>query len=580
VNARGWGALAAAALGVAALAAIALVAARLPGLAPLVGQDLFRRLLVVHVDFALHFWLLCAAAFLWAVERKGAVARAPAVLAGVAMLAVLAAAALPGGATVTSNYVPVVDSPAFACALAAFLCALAWAAADGLLAERACATAWSRAVLLAAPVAIALACRKLEGREGLAYYEALFWGGGHVLQFVHVLAMMRLWQLAAGAAGADTRLARGAVLFTAACALAGVAIAALPGLTPHDERRLYTLAMACGTWPGAALLFADLARRAPDRRAFLRAAAPSAAVFFAGIALGFGIRGETTGIPAHYHATVGAATLAWMGAMPAWLGGPAARASRARLVFAAGLVLLVAGLYVAGLDGAPRKTPFAGGTASSLLIGIGGATAVLAALAFSALLLLGLRASGAEGATSRRDRRWRAFAATAASIAVVGAIVAAWPHRHDERPAPQASASHARERALKEVSARFEQGAVMLHAKQYEHALTAFHRVLQLDPKLPEAHVNAGFALVGLGRHAAARDFFNGAIELRPSQLNAYYGLAVALEALGDLEGARGAMRVYVHRAPAADPYRRKAEAALWEWESRPARIASARAAR
>jgi tetratricopeptide (TPR) repeat protein len=151
------------------------------------------------------------------------------------------------------------------------------------------------------------------------------------------------------------------------------------------------------------------------------------------------------------------------------------------------------------------------------------------------------------------------------AIAGVGAFFSWWP----TTPAKQDSrAEHAREMKLREIAERFAQGTVMLHAKQYEYALAAFHRVLELDPALPEAHVNAGFALVGLKRYAAARDFFAGAIELRPMQVNAYYGLAVAQEGLGDLPAARGAMRTYAHLAPRDDPYRRKAEAALWEWES------------
>jgi tetratricopeptide (TPR) repeat protein len=84
---------------------------------------------------------------------------------------------------------------------------------------------------------------------------------------------------------------------------------------------------------------------------------------------------------------------------------------------------------------------------------------------------------------------------------------------------------------------------------------------------MPEAHVNMGFALIGLGQHAPARDFFDSALALRDDQLNAYYGLAEALEGLGDLPGAVGAMRTYAHLAAPDDPYRRKAEAALWEWE-------------
>lgn len=120
----------------------------------------------------------------------------------------------------------------------------------------------------------------------------------------------------------------------------------------------------------------------------------------------------------------------------------------------------------------------------------------------------------------------------------------------------------------KDVDVAFRQGVAMLHARQYEYAVTAFHRVLKFAPGLPEAHANMGFALVGLGRHREARDFFEGALGLRPGQLNAYYGLALASEAMGDREAARGAMRTYAHLAPESDPFRRKAEAALWEWSS------------
>lgn len=119
-----------------------------------------------------------------------------------------------------------------------------------------------------------------------------------------------------------------------------------------------------------------------------------------------------------------------------------------------------------------------------------------------------------------------------------------------------------------EVDRRFNEATVMLHAKQFEHALTALHRVLELAPKMPEAHVNMGYAMLGLQRFTAARDFFSGALELRPAQANAYYGLALALDALNDRPGALGAMRTFVHLAKPDDVFVRKARAALWEWQS------------
>lgn len=161
-------------------------------------------------------------------------------------------------------------------------------------------------------------------------------------------------------------------------------------------------------------------------------------------------------------------------------------------------------------------------------------------------------------------------------ILVLGVVVGRLAGVQDQwRQVLQANAALAvppqatRARAQQEIRERFQQGVWMLNMKQYDHALTAFHRVLQLDPALPEAHVNAGFALLGQGKPALARGFFQAAADLNKDQLNAYWGLALALEAEGDLEKAIGAMRVYAHLSSEDDPFRRRAWAALWEWENK-----------
>ncbi|HEY3327135.1 MAG TPA: tetratricopeptide repeat protein [Novimethylophilus sp.] len=149
-----------------------------------------------------------------------------------------------------------------------------------------------------------------------------------------------------------------------------------------------------------------------------------------------------------------------------------------------------------------------------------------------------------------------------------GLILADFNRRLSVSPSTGAlNALHSRQKIAAEVRERFRQGVVMLHAKRYDDAITAFHRVIELEPEMPEAHVNMGYALIGLQRYEAARDFFEGATALRRDQVNAYYGLAEALEGMHDLPGAIGAMRTYLHLAPAGDQYRRKAEAAIWEWQ-------------
>ncbi|MGC2457583.1 MAG: tetratricopeptide repeat protein [Gallionellaceae bacterium] len=172
----------------------------------------------------------------------------------------------------------------------------------------------------------------------------------------------------------------------------------------------------------------------------------------------------------------------------------------------------------------------------------------------------------------RYDVRWRAVLITGALVIAGGLFIAYVPDKFHGSlldGSSETRAAHVREKTEAEIKRRFERGVAMLDAKEYAQALAAFHRVLELSPEMPEAHVNAGFALIGMGRYSLARDFFEGALALRKDQVNAYYGLAEAMEGLNDLPGALGAMRTYLHLAPQQDPYRRKAESAIWEWESK-----------
>lgn len=159
----------------------------------------------------------------------------------------------------------------------------------------------------------------------------------------------------------------------------------------------------------------------------------------------------------------------------------------------------------------------------------------------------------------------RALAALAVGLGAALVWGLRTPPPPDARDNP---AAHAEQARAAEVKRRFDQAVLMLHARQYEHAVTALHRVLELSPRLPEAHANMGFALAGLKRWAAARDFFQGAIELEPRQANAYYGLGLASDALGDRALAKGAMRSYLHLARGEnEAHLARARAALWEWE-------------
>lgn len=120
---------------------------------------------------------------------------------------------------------------------------------------------------------------------------------------------------------------------------------------------------------------------------------------------------------------------------------------------------------------------------------------------------------------------------------------------------------------LNEIRSRFDQAVALLHAKQYEYAITALDRVIRLSPRLPDAHVNMGFALLGLEQYDLAVASFDRAISFNANQANAYYGIGLAWAAMGDYAGALGAMRSYLHLTKSGDTYTSKARELLAEWQ-------------
>lgn len=189
----------------------------------------------------------------------------------------------------------------------------------------------------------------------------------------------------------------------------------------------------------------------------------------------------------------------------------------------------------------------------------------------------------------RQRRPWRRRAPLMLAAAGVAAAAAAGAALHR---ADRATGTVVGESAAKTVSASagaaehvsfadaFAAGIAHLRQGDAHAAARAFEAARRINPHAAEVYVNLGYAYLELGRSQEAAMLLNRATELRPDLINAYFGLAEALDAIGDRPGAAGAMRVYLHRAAPDDPFRRRAMAALWEWEQAagPTRNAAARA--
>jgi hypothetical protein len=205
--ARAWLGLGVLALALAGIFAILLVLARSPGLAGLFPtQGFFRTALVVHVDQSVLIWFLAFAGVLWGLApgTRPAWSRLGLIAATLGCLLVAASPFLGASARELNNYVPVLDAPVFFVGLALF--------ALGSLGQVAAYVAGALPrVRLADPLAVGsatAAVATLIAAASLVWswidlaqtgtgtgmsYELLFWGPGHVLQFVYTQIMLVAW---------------------------------------------------------------------------------------------------------------------------------------------------------------------------------------------------------------------------------------------------------------------------------------------------------------------------------------------------------------------------------------------------
>lgn len=425
--ARAWFVIAIGSLVLAGLLSLLLVVGRLPFLGWLFTDPLFfKRALVVHVDLALIVWFQAGtAAFLGlalgrAIPRGVAAASLGLGVGGIVAL-VLGATAR-GAQPVLANYVPVIDHPLFLGGLVAwFAGAGLWFAAalffpagekpalpDGaLVALRAAAAA----NLLALVTFAAAWHTTLRGLPPIGYYELVAWGGGHVLQVANVCAMLGFWLLLLERWSGRAVLSPVAVRWLLAALVlphAALPAVALGGTADPAYIGIATALMRWTIFPVVLVVLGLGVRHVVRRRAViagdhrLAGFAGSAALATLGLLLGAMIRGSNTLVPGHYHAAIGAVTLALMTVAYEFCGtasGVLRQARRQVLLFGAGQAVFALGFALAGMHGLGRKqygveqhVRSAGEYLGLGVMGLGGLVAVAGGLLFLALMLRGIAA--------------------------------------------------------------------------------------------------------------------------------------------------------------------------------------------
>lgn len=421
---RGWVLLGVGALAAAGALALLLAASRTPGAQDWLpwGPDFFHKGLVAHVVFSFQVWLLAmlgVAGVLTAPARRGGLGALGLGLAGLGCVLLLVPTLAGWGEASLNNYVPVLVHPLFYGGLVLVAGGVGLAMLPSLRVgvaspPAAFGTAMAACALLSALACFALAVVLLPaGTDGDLANERVFWGGGHVLQFVNTLLLMVGWQVMAERAFGRSPLPPllGRAVFAAVAVVAWLGPVAMLrfDLLGLAHRQAFTQLLWAGLplpplvmGIGVAWL---LVRYSPDWRSpAVLGLALSLAVFALGGAAGFALGVGDTRTPSHYHAMIGGVNLALMGVahavvLPA-LGRAVApgRWLRAQFhLYGSGQLLHALGFYLAGLAGVARKTAGAEQGLDSAFklvsmgaVGVGGAVAVLGGVVFVAQVLAAL----------------------------------------------------------------------------------------------------------------------------------------------------------------------------------------------
>jgi hypothetical protein len=422
---RKWLGLAVASLLAAGIFSLLLVLSRTPGVQSIIPWlDFFHVALVVHVDLSVLIWFLAMAGVFWTLSNPksgGRIDQMAWFLAALGALIMVSSPFFGVGNPLMNNYVPVLQHPAYYFALMVFGAGVALLLFGRLISlpemPRDGQTVLVFACYLAAiPTALSILALFWSyslipsGIDGEYYFELLFWGGGHTLQFTHTLLLLVAWLWLANACGA--KFSQSPALFGGLSLLVVVPIIIVPWIyvsVPVDsiEHRLnFTKLMQYGglaCLPLALLAVVQLFRMAPataNQKPLKAAFIASFILFSAGGIIGFLIEGVNVVIPAHYHGSIVGVTLSFMGVayllMPKLgLGTPNVRLAQIQpFVYGGGQLMHILGLAWSGGYGVQRKTAGAAQGLDRLpeilgmgMMGLGGLISTIGGLLFLIVII-------------------------------------------------------------------------------------------------------------------------------------------------------------------------------------------------
>lgn len=379
-------------LGVFALLAagvfsILLVLSRTPAIQEFIPIiDFFHVALVIHVNLSVLIWFLSFTAVLWSLNTKPIKVLDYSAL-GLACLGTLGIVIGPLVGTdkpLMNNYIPVLEHNWFYLSLALFGLGILLSAIKTVLRPISpapffasspinisiYASAW---VCIAAFLALLVSYQNLPKTiSSASYFEYLFWGGGHILQFSHTLLALVAWAWLLKISSGKRFNFSGRL--TPLFIVAVMPVLSVPFIyykyevLSTEHHLAFTALMKHGglsSLPIGLLITAWLLsnkRAKPEDRHYRACLYASLGLFAIGGVIGFLIEGVNVVIPAHYHGSIVGVTLAFMGLsyylLPQFgYGKPDPKLAHWQpYIYGGGQLLHILGLAWSGGYGVQRKT--------------------------------------------------------------------------------------------------------------------------------------------------------------------------------------------------------------------------------
>ena len=406
----------------AGLFSLLLVLSRTPGVQDIIPWiDFFRTALVVHVNLSVLYWFMSFSCIFWSIYSAGrflVLEKIALSLCIIGTVIIITAPFLGVGDPLINNYIPVLQHSIFLWGIGLFtlgvlIQCLRTLAIKPNMADTVKLAPYIAAVFtLSAIIALAVSWFELPTDiDNLIYYEYLFWGSGHILQFSHTCLLLFSWVLLLNFVGGKLPISHSQLkwlfvflllpLFYAFNIYISNDVFSPAYLVQFTELMKYggLTSLPLGLVIVWAILRSELNNN-DETNAAKAALFCSIILFAAGGIIGFLIDGINVVIPAHYHGSIVGVTLAFMGIAyyllpklgfkkPIW--------KMARIqpyIYGGGQLMHILGLAWSGGYGVQRKTAGAAQGLDSLpevigmgMMGLGGLISIIGGILFLIVMI-------------------------------------------------------------------------------------------------------------------------------------------------------------------------------------------------